>query len=124
MRALIGYLARMRLITTITGFGAFAATSAVAAEPAAPPLQNEYRLSAEQIEQVLRDAEAKPQPTVDSAGARTLPIRGQVGVGVGTDGYRSMFGIFELGDQDTQGRASFDLDWRQINTRNRRNPAQ
>ena len=113
----------MRLTATIIGFGAFAGTSAFAAEPAAP-LQSEYRLSAEQIEQVLRDAEAKPQPTVDSAGARTLPIRGQVGVGVGSDGYRSMFGIFELGDQDTQGRAWFDMDWRQLNTKTHRNPAQ
>ena len=123
MRGAIGYLARMRCVGTIIGFGAFAASPAVAAETAAP-LQSEYRLTAEQIEQVLRDAEAKPQPTVDPAGSRTLPVRGQVGVGIGTEGYRSMFGIFELGDQDTQGRASFDMDWRQINTRNRRNPAQ
>ena len=123
MTALVGYLRGMRRVGTIIGFGAFAATSAVAAEPASP-LQSEYRLSAEQIEQVLRDAEAKPQPTVDTAGTRALPIRGQVGVGIGTDGYRSLFGAFELGNSDTQGRAWFDMDWRQLNTKTHRNPAQ
>ena len=125
MTGTIGYLVRMRHAGIIIGLVAVAASSsAFAAEPAAPPLQDEYRLSAEQIEQVLRDAEAKPQPTVDTAGTRTLPIRGQVGVGIGTDGYRSMFGAFELGDPQTQGRAWFDMDWHQFNTKTRRSPAQ
>jgi hypothetical protein len=120
---LIGYLRPMRHVGIIIGLAAVvASSSALAAEPV--PLQNEYRLSAEQIEQVLRDAEAKPQLPADNSATRSLPIRGQVGVGIGTDGYRSMFGAFELGDPNTQGRAWFDMDWRQLNTRTRRNPAQ
>ena len=120
----IGYPVPMPALKCIASLLVLSASAAYAAESEAPPLQGEYRLSAEQIEQVLRDAETKPAPMTETIVPPRLPVRGQVGVGIGTDRYRSISGAIEVGDPQTQGRGWIEMDWRQLYSRTPRTPAQ
>lgn len=88
----------------------------------APSATDERRLTPEQIEAVLADAAAKraaaerPVPadipaTEESKAPPVIgPIHGEVGVSVGTGGYREVFGtaVYPMG-QD--GVAAFSLDF-------------
>jgi len=88
---------------------------AQAGEPApAPPA--ERRLSPEQIEAVLAEAAKKREAArvqLDPAAADQAPrrqVHGEVGVAIGTGGYREAFGtaIYPLGDE---GVAAISLDF-------------
>jgi len=100
------------------GFMALIAASAAGLPAAAAaqtaPMKSEFRLTDEQIAQVLRDAEGRPQrPQMgESRGnAQSNPVHGEVGVGIGTGGYRSLYGGFEFGDGQSGGAAWMDMDW-------------
>ena len=85
---------------------------ALAAEPAA----SERRLSPQQIEAVLAEAakkreaaEARAQPgSAEQKPPR--PIHGEVGMSIGTGGYREAYGtgVYPLGDD---GAAAISLDY-------------
>ena len=101
------------LITAI----ALAAAQA-AADPA--PAGSERRLTPEQVEAVLAEAAAKreasqkrPPGTVeieDLEPMRAPPVRGEFGIGMGTGGYREIFGssIVPMG---RNGGAAFSFDF-------------
>ena len=88
---------------------------AQAGEPAPSPL-SERRLSPEQIEAVLAEAAKKREAAevgLNSDGIEQAPkpqVHGEVGVAVGTGGYREAFGtaIYPLGDD---GIAAISLDF-------------
>ena len=73
-------------------------TLAMAIEPEPTATPSEHRLSPEQIEQVLTDAarkrEASDRGNAPAAAPDEAPVavRGEVGVSIGTGGYRSAFG--------------------------------
>lgn len=89
-----------------------------AADPA--PVASEHRLTPEQIETVLTEAEAKRKAsenraatTIEIADLEPLPkpqLHGEFGVGMGTGGYREIFGtgIYPMG---TDGAAAFSFDF-------------
>ncbi len=89
-----------------------------AADPA--PAGSERRLTPEQVEAVLADAAAKreaserrAQSTVaieDLDPMRVPPVHGEFGIGVGTGGYREIFGtgIYPMG---TNGGAAISFDF-------------
>ena len=92
-----------------------------AGQPAAP-MPAERRLSAEQIDAVLAEAARKreaaqarifPEKVEDEA---ALPVHGEVGVSVGTGGYRELFGsiITPIGDE---GAAAISFDFLDIGKR-------
>ena len=101
------------LITAI----ALAAAQA-AADPA--PAGSERRLTPEQVEAVLAESAAKreasqkrPPGTVeieDLEPMRAPPVRGEFGIGMGTGGYREIFGssIVPMG---RNGGAAFSFDF-------------
>ena len=69
-----------------------------AALAADPPLSGERRLTAEQVQQVLDEAAARREAADATEEARhPLPITGEVGVSVGTGGYRSAYGAASIG---------------------------
>ena len=79
-------------------------TLAIAAEPEPTATHSEYRLSPEQIEQVLADAARKREAT--DGGVQVAPsapespppaVHGEVGVSIGTGGHRSVFGTAVMG---------------------------
>ena len=88
-----------------------------AADPA--PLASEHRLTPEQIETVLAEVEAKRKAsesraatTIEIADLEPLPkpqLHGEFGIGMGTGGYREIFGtgIYPMG---TGGVAAFSFD--------------
>ena len=86
----------MVMVRTILLLGLMAMpSSAIAAEPVAP---SEIRLTPAEIERVLADASykrhARPQP-VDAAPPERK-VHGEVGLEVGSDGYRSVYGTSAL----------------------------
>lgn len=91
---------------------------AQAVEPA-PASQSEHRLSPEQIEAVLAEAakkreaaEGRLQPdALESAPQRQ--VHGEVGFGIGTGGYREVFGtgIYPLGDDGVAAISLDFVDW-------------
>ena len=81
----------------------------------ASPSSSERRLTPEQIEAVLAEAAKKRESAQMSMDANPLPapppqIQGEVGVAVGSDGYREVFGtgVYPLGD-DGAAAVSFDF---------------
>lgn len=100
----------------------------VPAAPASPT--DERRLTPEQVEAVLAEAAAKrhaaetpapaSEPIIDDADLPPIrDVHGEVGVSIGSGGYREMFGtaVYPLGD-DGVAAISLDLvDWG--NRRNR-----
>ena len=96
------------------------ASAQVPAAPASPT--DERRLTPEQVEAVLAEAAAKrhatetqlPEPVIDDADLPPIrDVHGEVGVSIGTGGYREMFGtaVYPLGD-DGVAAISLDLvDW-------------
>lgn len=104
------------------------ALAEVPAAPASPT--DERRLTPEQVEAVLAEAAAKrhaaetpapaAEPVIDDADLPPIrDIHGELGVSIGTGGYREMFGtaVYPLGD-DGVAAISLDLvDWG--NRRNR-----
>lgn len=99
-----------------------AAIALAAAQSAADaaPLASEHRLSPEQIETVLAEAEAKRKASesraataIDVADLEPLPppqLHGEFGIGMGTGGYREIFGtgVYPLG---TDGVAAISFDF-------------
>ena len=86
----------MVMVRTILLLGLMAMpSSAIAAEPAAP---SEIRLTQTEIDRILADAahkrEARPRP-VDAAPPERK-VHGEVGLEVGSDGYRSVYGTSAL----------------------------
>lgn len=111
----------MRLVGCTIAFVALAVPGAAAAEVAAnpPSATDERRLSPEQVEAILADAAKKRQATEsrmdpEAFGLESKPqVHGEVGVSVGTGGYRGAFGtaVYPLGD-DGFAAISFDyVDW-------------
>jgi hypothetical protein len=92
-----------------------AGAMAQADEPTSAP-SSERRLTPEQIEAVLAEAAKKREAAggqIDPDVAEPAPgdrIQGEVGVSVGTGGYREVFGtaIYPLGDD---GAAAISLDF-------------
>jgi hypothetical protein len=90
-----------------------AAGQSTRSAPSSPP---EHRLSPDQIEAVLAEAARKREAAeqqLDPAAAGPAPgrpIHGEVGVGIGSAGYRELFGtgIYPLGDE---GAAAISLDF-------------
>lgn len=100
----------------IAAFAALLVPAAAAAQLSAPPPADERRLTPEQIEKVLADAAAKregaarPQMEPDD---QPSPIFGEMGVTVGTGGYREGYGtVVYPFDEGAAAAFSFDfLDW-------------
>ena len=94
------------------------ATAQNAADPA--PGNGEHRLTPEQIEAVLAEAAARreaaderAQLTIEIPGLDPLPppqLHGEFGIGMGTGGYREVFGtgIYPMG-QDGVAAVTFDF---------------
>ncbi|QDP20087.1 hypothetical protein [Sphingomonas xanthus] len=82
----------MRIHFALPALGLLA-PSAAAADPV-PAKPVEFRLTPEQIEQVLADAERKPRAAPEALieKEQARPIHGEVGVTVGSDGTRAAFG--------------------------------
>ena len=85
------------------------------AQPASP-LASEHRLSAEEVEAVLADAAHKREAAEKGLGPMAIEgdpprqVHGEVGVAIGTGGYREVFGtaIYPMGDD---GAAAISLDF-------------
>ena len=96
-------------------FAALLVPAAAAAQSPAPPT-DERRLTPEQIEAVLAAAAAKregrPKGEIEPDD-RPPPIFGEIGVSVGTGGYREGYGSVVYPFEDGSAAAfSFDiLDW-------------
>ena len=94
------------------------AAAQAAADPA--PTSGEHRLTPEQVETVLAEAAAKREAsekratsTIEITDLEPLPppqLHGEFGIGMGTGGYREMFGtgIYPMG-QDGVAAFSFDF---------------
>lgn len=84
------------LLLAIAGF----ATPALAGDPPSPPITDAHRLSEAEVAAILDQAEARRQ-----AISAPLPrqIEGEIGVGIGTGGYREAFGtaVIPLGQSGT-----------------------
>jgi hypothetical protein len=76
---------------------------------AAEPLKREYRLTPEQVEQVLADAQARKDEARDKD-RDGPPISGEISVSVGTDGYRSIAGTIEVPGKTARGAIWFGMD--------------
>jgi hypothetical protein len=99
--------------------GILIAAVALAAAQAAPS-SGEHRLTPEQIEAVLAEAAAKREAsekqalaTIEIADVEPLrppPVHGEFGIGMGTGGYREIFGssIIPMG---TNGGAALSFDF-------------
>lgn len=87
---------RVGLLLAIAGF----ATPALAGDPPYPPITDAHRLSEAEVAAILDQAEARRQ-----AISAPLPrqIEGEIGVGIGTGGYREAFGtaVIPLGQSGT-----------------------
>ena len=87
---------RVGLLLAIAGF----ATPALAGDPPSPPITDAHRLSEAEVAAILDQAEARRQ-----AISAPLPrqIEGEIGVGIGTGGYREAFGtaVIPLGQSGT-----------------------
>lgn len=87
-------------------------------EPAPSPL-SERRLTPEQVEAVLAEAAKKRQaapvqPDPDALEQASRPrVHGEVGVAIGTGGYREAFGtaIYPLGDDGVAAISLDFVDW-------------
>ena len=67
--------------------------AAPAVSPDAPAtMPSEHRLSDAEVERVLAAAAAKRELAEEADDGNDLRIQGEVGVSVGTNGYRSVFG--------------------------------
>ena len=95
---------------------AIAATSPVTAYAANhAPIADEHRLSEAEVQKILdtaatkRDAPTIPAPQLPQAKPPARPIESEVGVAIGTGGYREAFGtaVVPLGD-DGLAILSFD----------------
>ncbi|MEO7814901.1 MAG: hypothetical protein ABIR87_05595 [Sphingomicrobium sp.] len=79
---------------------------ALAADPPPAPIADVHRLSAAEVQQILDSAEAR-RAAPDAPPARR--IEGELGVAIGTGGYREVFGtaVVPLG-QDGTAILTFD----------------
>lgn len=103
---------------------------AVAAPDKPAPLQSEFRLSEEEKEKVLESAAASRREPVSGQaseraddGGALPPIHGEVGISIGTGGYRSAYGtaivplegegvaIISLGSTDFGSRGRYYDPW-------------
>jgi hypothetical protein len=112
----------MRLASCVIAAAAILSPSLASAEvPAAPASTDERRLTPEQVEAVLAEAASKrhaaeaqvpaAEPVIDDADLPPIrDVHGEVGVSIGSGGYREMFGtsIYPLGDD---GMAAISLDF-------------
>jgi hypothetical protein len=84
--------------------------------PAGAAMPSEHRLSPEQIEAVLEEAAAKNRRQQRQSPPELQPeapkpqVHGEVGVAVGTGGYREVFGtaVYPLGED---GAAAISMDF-------------
>ena len=87
---------RFGLLLAMMGF----ATPALAGDPPSPPITDAHRLSEAEVAAILDQAEARRQ-----AAPAPLPrqVEGEIGVGIGTGGYREAFGtaVIPLGQSGT-----------------------
>lgn len=89
--------------------------SAVAADPPRAPIAGEHRLSDAEVQKVLdaaalrREAQAASVPQPETQKPLARPVEGEVGVAIGTGGYREAFGtaVLPIG-QDGVAIISFD----------------
>lgn len=103
-----------RLILLATLLMPVPALAQPSAPASAPP--SEHRLSPDEIEAILAEAAKKREVTERSLGLETMELQpkpqvhGEVGVAVGTGGYREVFGtaIYPMGDE---GAATISLDF-------------
>jgi hypothetical protein len=90
----------------------FPMAPALAAEPAAP-LAPVHSLSEAEVDRILDEAAAKhrqARPMVDDLedGRPVPPVQGEVGFGIGTGGYRSVYGTAVVPLDDGYAILSFD----------------
>jgi len=105
----------MQFGMTLIGAVAFLPTTAIAADPPRAPIGDEHRLSDTEVQKVLDAAalkrETRPAPVTmaEQPQPPLRPIEGEMGVAVGTGGYREAFGtaVIPLG-QDGVAIISFD----------------
>jgi hypothetical protein len=103
----------MRLIRSLFLSAALLVPAAAAAAPdqSAPP--SEIRLSDAEKEKVLEDAAASkrggPVPIAQEDAPQTPQVHGEVGVTIGTGGYRSIYGT-AFGPLGDQGVAAISLE--------------
>ncbi|MCL6739580.1 hypothetical protein LZ518_00285 [Sphingomonas sp. RB56-2] len=86
---------------------------ATAAPEQSAPLPSEIRLSDEEKEKVLEAAAARKRehvaPTAEELGSQPVQVHGEVGVTLGTGGYRSIYGtVFTPLDGDGFAAMSFE----------------
>jgi len=85
----------------------FAAQPQIAADPDQAQSSSERRLSPQEIERILDEASARRE-AAEAAGLDTGPkISGEMGISIGTGGYRSVFGSAYMPMDD--GFASFSF---------------
>ena len=90
-------------------------TPLVAADPQRVAMPDEHRLSDVEVQKILENAAAKhqsqpvPVPPAETLAPPPRPIEGEMGVAIGTGGYREAFGtaVVPLG-QDGVAIISFD----------------
>ena len=100
---------------------ALAAPVAAEESPVPAPIASEHRLTPEQVEQILSEVAAKrassqkgAAPTVDTGTEELEPLHliyGEVGISIGTGGYRSAYGsaLYPIG-QDGFAAISLNFD--------------
>ena len=96
-------------------FAALLVPATASAQAPAPPPTDERRLTPEQIQEVLDKAaakrEASPRREMETDD-QPPPIFGELGVTVGTGGYREGYGSVVYPFEDGAAAFSFDyLDW-------------
>lgn len=105
----------MRRAYCLIGFAAVLMPVPALAQPASAP-PSEHRLSPDQIEAILAEAAKKRESAERSLSPEAMEappkpqVHGEVGVAVGTGGYREVFGtaITPIGDD---GAAAISLDF-------------
>ncbi len=116
----------MRIASCMIAASALLSPAAASAQAQTPPASttDERRLTPEQIEAVLAEAAAKRhaaenpvpagEPVVDDADLPPIrDIHGELGVSIGSGGYREMYGtgIYPLGDDGVAAISLDFVDW-------------
>lgn len=89
-----------------------------AAAPAGSPLPSEHRLSDEEVDRVLNAATRKRELSEKLGDRPGLLVQGEVGVSIGTGGYRSAFGTAVVPIAG-EGAAILSFDFTDLGTQRR-----
>ena len=86
----------------------FLLLSPLACQAMAQTAAGEHRLSPQEVNQILDDAASKREASEVTVPVEKFPVHGEVGVTIGTGGYRSVYGTANVGLAD-DGFASFSF---------------